>query len=126
VVDEQGRLVGVVSAGAKEAQLVTTFIDVSEVRSFAQEVDETLDPRTAEQFVRRGDQYRARGVFAKAQEDFKMLGVSLKTFDDSRTQAENQNQSRGRDDRDARRTRGQRRPPQPDMGLAGLGLNQGN
>jgi|GEM_PF-1201600 len=70
VVDDQGRLVGVVSAGAKEAQLVTTFIDVSEVRSFALEVEGMVDPRTAEQLARRGDQYRMRGDFARAKEDF--------------------------------------------------------
>jgi tetratricopeptide (TPR) repeat protein len=70
VVDDQGRLVGVVSAGAKEAQLVTTFIDVSEVRNFAREVDGMVDPRTAEQLARRGDHYGARGNFTRALEDF--------------------------------------------------------
>jgi hypothetical protein len=51
-------------------------------------------------------------------------GGLLKPLGDGRAQAEYQSEKRGPDDRDARGTGGQRRPPQADMGLACLGLDQ--
>ena len=51
------------------------------------------------------------------------IGGMRKPFDDSRAQAEDQREKRGRHDGDARGTGGERRAPQTDVGLPGLGLH---
>ncbi len=58
VVNDRGELVAVVSAGDPDAQLMTLFIDVSEVMAYRDEMIDLLDPTTAEQYARRGERYR--------------------------------------------------------------------
>ena len=68
--DDLARLVGVVSSFNDGARLVSHFIDLSEVKRFAQKVEELFDPQTPEQFVERGEQKRALGRMDTAMRDF--------------------------------------------------------
>ena len=70
VVNERGELVAVVSSGASNANLVTQCIDLSEVQTIQKEIDAFWDPKTAEQFYRRGLNAQKRADWEAAMTDF--------------------------------------------------------
>jgi tetratricopeptide (TPR) repeat protein/CBS domain-containing protein len=68
VVDDSGKLVGVISASI--GQNIAICIDVSEVRDYVREVAELQDAKTAEQFIRRGVRQSRNGWKSRAIKDF--------------------------------------------------------
>ena len=70
VVNENGELTGVVSSFLASARLMTNFIDITEVRKFSNSLNEILDPKTAEVFVRRGVSHQVRGDYDRAVKDY--------------------------------------------------------
>jgi S1-C subfamily serine protease len=69
VVDDEANLVGVVASHRTGVQLVSQFIDVSEVKKLMRDADELWAPQSASQFERRGLQYFARGDMERALAD---------------------------------------------------------
>lgn len=75
VVNDLSELVAVVSSGrTKDAsgpvQLMTWHIDVNEVKAFLEQTRRLLDPKTAADFVLRGERNTERNKFADAISDF--------------------------------------------------------
>jgi len=68
--NRKGEIIGVVSSGKAGEQLRNSFISVDEVRKFAAEVDELIDPQTVDQYVRRGRQFLDREFVPQALDDF--------------------------------------------------------
>jgi tetratricopeptide (TPR) repeat protein len=66
VVNERGDLVAVTESGNTTARLVTTFIDVSEVRQFLAEVRRIMDPQTEDDYYLRGWRFELEGRWDKA------------------------------------------------------------
>ena len=54
VVDDFCKLVGIVSAFRGQAQLMSHFVDITEIKSFVEKVDQLYDPKTADLYVERG------------------------------------------------------------------------
>lgn len=70
VVNERGELVAVTSGTSGAGQLMTYFVDVSEVKSYLEDIAALADPKTAEAFNERGDHYYGRGRYDRALADF--------------------------------------------------------
>jgi tetratricopeptide (TPR) repeat protein len=70
VVNDRGEIVGVHEQGDPEARDVCGGVDVSELRAYLDEVLPLVDPRTAEDFIRRGERRMEFGWAADAAEDF--------------------------------------------------------
>lgn len=69
VVNDQGLVVAVVEGGSNQGNLLQRFIDVSEVKSFMQEVNELWHPQTAEEFYKRGERLLATERYDRALKD---------------------------------------------------------
>jgi|GEM_PF-3283720 len=69
VVNARGQVVAICSAGNQKAQLMTIFIDVSELKDYLAQVRPFVRPRTANDFNNRGIQYYERGLLDKAVPD---------------------------------------------------------
>lgn len=76
MVDDHGDLIGVASLYRQDAQLMSTFIDVDEVRAFVKEADEIFDPQTPEQFAKQGESYRTRTFLEPALKSY-AAGLAL-------------------------------------------------
>lgn len=70
VLNSHGELAAVVSSGTDGVRLITQFIDVSEVRTFSEEVNKLLDPHSAVEFDARGSRRLAMGQLDQALADF--------------------------------------------------------
>lgn len=70
VFNAQGELAAVVSSGTDGVRLITQFIDVSEVKKFYEEVNKFLDPKTAAEFMARGQRLFETGRLDRAFDDF--------------------------------------------------------
>jgi tetratricopeptide (TPR) repeat protein len=68
--DDQAKLIGVVTAFMSQQQLVSVFIDVSEVKKFTEKAIKLSDPQTPEQFVERGNNAKIRKQVDAAIRDF--------------------------------------------------------
>ncbi|MBI1321795.1 tetratricopeptide repeat protein [bacterium] len=66
VVNGRGQVVAICSAGNQKAQLMTIFIDVSELKDYLAKVRPFVRPRTADDFNNRGVQYYELGLYDKA------------------------------------------------------------
>jgi tetratricopeptide (TPR) repeat protein len=75
MVNDKGELVAVVSSGKQKhngqpVQLMSNNIDVTEVRAFVDQTRRLIDPKTAADFVLRGERRTARGKYNEAIADF--------------------------------------------------------
>ncbi|MBY0523527.1 MAG: serine protease [Gemmataceae bacterium] len=75
VVDDKGHLVAVTSSSTmrhndQPVQLISTGIDVTEVKEFVQQTVRLMDPKTAADFVLRGERLSERGKYSDAISDF--------------------------------------------------------
>jgi tetratricopeptide (TPR) repeat protein len=70
VVNDDGELVGVVSAWLTEVRQVSYCIDVKEVRGFVAAARKLLSPATAAGYHARGLHYLGKGRYARAAADF--------------------------------------------------------
>ncbi len=70
VVDDQAKLVGVVSSFNTAARLTSNFIDITEVKKFVEKVHQLDDPKTADHFVERGTNAK----------DLKRLDAAIRDF----------------------------------------------
>lgn len=76
VVNDQGELIGVNSSckvrdrNGDDVRLITQAIDIHEVRAFVDQTRRLMEPKTAADFVLRGDRLLERGKFSEAITDF--------------------------------------------------------
>lgn len=70
VMNDRAQVVGVVSGYTADARLVSHFIELSEIKTLQKELEELWEPRTAEQFYRRGVQAENRSDWSAAIADF--------------------------------------------------------
>lgn len=70
VVNDNGELLAVTHGSTTAGQLMTRFIDVSEVRAVMETVDKLLAARTAQELNERGDHYYNRGRYDLALADY--------------------------------------------------------
>ncbi len=70
VVNNRGEVIGVVSASSRSETLRSIVIHVDEVHSYIDEVRDWLQPKEAEQFHARGNNYLEKGRYALALRDF--------------------------------------------------------
>lgn len=70
VVNNRGEVIGVVSASSRSETLRSIVIHADEVHSYIDEVRDWLQPKEAEQFHARGNNYLEKGRFALALRDF--------------------------------------------------------
>lgn len=70
VVNEHGEVVAVVSWGDRTAKLREVFVHVSEVRDYMDTVRQWLDPETADEYYKRGENYLEKRRFGLALNDF--------------------------------------------------------
>src|SRR5262245_53816848 len=70
LVNDRGEVVAVTQSGSREARLVSTFVDVTEIKTYTGEVRALLNPRTAEAFTDRGLRQHGSGRYAAAVADY--------------------------------------------------------
>lgn len=70
VVNDRGELVAVVESHSEAGRLMTTFIDVTEVRAYLDEVLPFLHPETAEDYRKRALNYYNKGRLRRSVDDF--------------------------------------------------------
>ncbi|MCA9185155.1 MAG: tetratricopeptide repeat protein [Pirellulaceae bacterium] len=72
IINAHAQIVGVCEGftNATAANMVTMSVDVSEVRDFLSEIEDYVDPETAEQFIHRGDLHYDAGRYKSAMTDF--------------------------------------------------------
>ena len=70
VVNDRGELVGTNTGHSREGQLITWYIDVSEVRSFVEQTRRLLKPGSADDFNLRGSRLVLRNQLDRALADF--------------------------------------------------------
>ncbi len=70
VVDDTGRLVGVVEGHQTNARSVSMYIDIDEVRKFMKAATPLVEPQTIEHFLVRGDHHYVAGRYGMAMSDF--------------------------------------------------------
>ena len=70
VINERGELVAIHNGSSSAGQLMTYFIDASELKSYLGELEPLFDPQTAEQFNDRGVHYYQRQRYERAVADF--------------------------------------------------------